>query len=276
MEPELQDLPYDERRLVVVVKPEAVRETKNDSSQSGLEVAIGAALSFALSIGIAGTIGLVGLPLARAVLDFRKQARAGDFHGDLRVISPIEARQFSFPVGHPRKKVVYVGHPLDPAVYQPFANFHSFLFEHKVAEAQRLIRALGAETISIVRIAGWGQTTGLHVDVPVHGTNVGASGDSRTNAEAYIETKMTLNPTKQPHIPNGLVWFPHEPLWREVAEARLESGLTSFEIEVKSSDDYGVNLGLKAMVQKSGLDIGGEFVKHETTVWRLKGTFARL
>ena len=96
----------------------------------------------------------------------------------------------------------------------------------------------------------------------------------RSNAEAYVETKMTLKPTKDPHVPVNLVWFPHEPLWKELADARLESGLTSYELEVKYGDDYGIDVGLKAMIEKSGLDIGGEFVKHQKTVWKIKGTFA--
>jgi hypothetical protein len=85
---------------------------------------------------------------------------------------------------------------------------------------------------------------------------------------------MKLNPTKAPHIPDGLIWFQHEPLWREVAEARLESGLDAFLIDVRSTDDYGVNAQLKARIAKSGLDAGGTFVEHRDTVWLLQGTFS--
>jgi hypothetical protein len=28
------------------------------------------------------------------------------------------------------------------------------------------------------------------------------------------------------------------------------------------------------MVEKAGLDIGGDFVKHQKTEWKLRGTFA--
>jgi hypothetical protein len=48
-----------------------------------------------------------------------------------------------FPVGHSRKNVVYIGHSVGPPIYVPVADFHRLLFEHKVAEAQRMIRCLG-------------------------------------------------------------------------------------------------------------------------------------
>lgn len=272
----LQDLPYDERRLIVVAKPEAVSDDRDDSwTEPAVETFVAAAIAAALRPGVGPIIGLVGPPVLRAAARFRKRAQAQKFDGELRVISPVEARDLTFPADHfPRRKVVYVGHPLDPVVYLPVANFHSFLFDHKVAEAMRLLRALGATTISIVSSSGWNQTTGLRVEVPVEGINVGASAGLRSSADAFVETTMTLNPTRDPHLPDNLVWFPHEPLWKEVAEARLESGLTSFDLDVKSIGDYGVDGGLKAMVEKSGLNIGGEFVKHETTVWKIKGTFA--
>lgn len=271
----LKDLPYDERRLIVVAKPETVPKDREDSwTEPAVESVIAAAIAAALRPGLGGIIGLVGPPVLRAAANFRKRAEAQQFVGEFRVISPVEARQLTFPADHyPRRKVVYVGHPLDPVVYLPFASFHSFLFEHKVAEAMRLLRALGATTISIVRTSGWDQTAGVRVDVPVEGVDVGASAGMRNSAEAYVETTMTLNPTKAPHLPEDLVWFPHEPLWKEMAEARLESGLIAFDLEVNSGADFGVDVGLKAMIEKSGLNIGGEYVKHEKTMWKMKGTF---
>jgi hypothetical protein len=85
---------------------------------------------------------------------------------------------------------------------------------------------------------------------------------------------MRLNPSGSPRVPDDLVWFPHEPLWQEVVDARLTSGLTSFVLDVRSFDDYGVNASLKALVDKYGLEAGGSFVEHRATLWRLEGTFS--
>jgi hypothetical protein len=85
---------------------------------------------------------------------------------------------------------------------------------------------------------------------------------------------MRLKPTMPAWVPDDLVWLPHEPLWREVAQARLESGLDSFALDVRSTDDYGVNASLKALVAKAGLEAGGSFIEHRNTVWRLQGAFS--
>lgn len=35
-----------------------------------------------------------------------------------------------------------------------------------------------------------------------------------------------------------------------------------------------VNASLKTLVGKTGLEIGGNFVEHRNTIWRLQGTFS--
>jgi len=75
-------------------------------------------------------------------------------------------------------------------------------------------------------------------------------------------------------IPKDLIWFRSEPLWQEVANARLESGLRSFTIDVKYSDDFGINARLKTKIASVGLELGGTFTEYRETVWKLSGTFA--
>jgi hypothetical protein len=134
--------------------------------------------------------------------------------------------------------------------------------------------------VKVVRVEGWDQTAGVNLGVAVPtGTDAStfemkASGGRETSSGTTILTEMKLNPTAPPHIPDGLVWLTHEPLWQEVAQARLESGLDSFAIDVRSTDDYGVNASLKALVAKSGLEVGGNFVEHRNTIWQLNGTFS--
>jgi hypothetical protein len=52
--------------------------------------------------------------------------------------------------------------------------------------------------------------------------------------------------------------------------------LREFSLDVRSSDDFGINASLKALVNKVGLDAGGKFVEHVETIWRLEGEFAPL
>jgi hypothetical protein len=203
-----------------------------------------------------------------------KMQEAGE---DLLAVSSEVADQLRFPVGHPRKKVAYIGHPVDPPVYIPVADFHRLLFEHKVAEALRLIRSLGATSIEVSSVEGWDQSLGINIgaNVPAaESVDVGVSA-SRTSAKGRVVlSTMKLSPTQAPTLPPDLAWLPHEPLWQEIARARLESDLDSFTLDVRSTDDYGVNAGLKALVAKAGLEAGGSYVEHRNTIWRLRGTFS--
>lgn len=263
---ELLDMPYNQRRIIVV------RDDSPAGVTSGKSVSpvVRSIASFVRAYPtVALTLAAVELIKAR-----REMRQGGE---NLIPVTSIEATQLRFPVGHPRRKVAYIGHPVDPPAYMPMADFHRFLFEHKVAEALRLIRSLGAVTVEVLRVEGWDQTAGVNLGLAlpdVSKADVGVSASKARGRSHSVLSTMQLKPTQSPSVPANLVWLPHEPLWQEVAQARLESGLDSFIVDVRSTDDYGVNAGLKALVAKAGLETGGAFVEHRNTVWRLQGTFS--
>jgi hypothetical protein len=273
---ELLQMPYNQRRIIVVRDDSAAVGT---SGRSISPVARSVA-SFAQAYPAVASLvrAYPTVAIARAAADLVKARREMRQGGEnLIPVTSIEATQLRFPVGHPRRKVAYIGHPVDPPAYMPMADFHRFLFEHKVAEALRLIRSLGAVTVEVVRIEGWDQTAGVNLGVglpEVSQTDIAASAGKVRGSSHTVLSTMQLKPTQSPSLPKDLVWLPHEPLWQEVAQARLESGLDSFVVDVRSTDDYGVNAGLKALVAKAGLEAGGAFVEHRYTIWRLKGTFS--
>jgi hypothetical protein len=253
-------MPYDKRRLIVVTDQVPAKRNGGNLRLIGSLAAFSPVLAIALLPGF--------------IVSARNQMQE---EGEtLLPVSSADAAQLHLPVGHPRQKVVYIGHPVDPSTYVPVADFHRFLFEHKVAEALRLIRSLGAVTIEVVRVEGWDQTVGVSLGLGVPGVpfNAGASAGRERGNGLSVLTTMRLNPTQSPSVPAGLVWLPHEPLWQELVQARLESGLDSFALDVRSTDDYGVNAGLKALVARAGLEAGGSFVEHRSTIWRLQGTFS--
>jgi len=263
----LLEKPYNQRRIILVTDRVPGPVTSNKPLSRRVIPTL-----LAIPFGLSGVLASAAI---EAYIKARREMRQGG--EDLIPISSAEAAQLRFPVGHPRGKVVYIGHPVDPPVYLPLADFHRFLFEHKVAEALRLIRSLGAVTIQVLRVEGWDQTAGIGLAAALPGVQqagVGVSvADERVGGRSVLST-MRLNPTQSPSVPADLVWLPHEPLWQEVAQARIESGLDSFVIDVRSTEDYGVNASLKALVLKAGLDAGGSFVEHRHTVWRLQGTFS--
>lgn len=272
---EIVELPYDERRIIVVTDRVPAAAAKRQSSRADVLTNFLPMVGGRLPWLVGGIVGGAAIQLiVEAAKEFRSAGEA---------IFPINwetAKGLRFPPGHPRRNVVYVGHPVDAGYYIPAADFHRFLFQHKVAEAQRLIRSLGAVDVRVVHVQGWDRSAaikmGLSLPPAVSGAEVevGAEADLTQKTGHQILMTMKLTPTDDPYMPNDLVWTPHEPLWQEVAAARLESGLEQFAIDVRSTDDFGVNAGLKLLIQKTGLDAGGNFVEHQDTVWQLEGTFS--
>jgi len=248
----LVDLPYAERQLIVVVSDAVVaaeREAKRGDSGTSLEEI---AVAASMMSQVAGRVAVLAVETARAA------GRARRDGVDVLTVSSTEAASLTFPLGHPRPKVLYVGHPAVPTTYYAAAGFHHHTFEHKFVEAVGLVMALGA--------------TQLEVDMKGSEARVDTKR-SRSRGSSALFT-ATLKGNANPTLPAGLVWFPHEPTWQQVAEGRLEYGLTQFQLSVRYEDDYGIDAGLKVKAGKAGLDLGGSFQEHESTVWRIEGKFA--
>jgi hypothetical protein len=192
-------------------------------------------------------------------------------------VSNSEAKALILPVGHPRDKVLYVGHPAIPTIYYTAASFHIRTFEHKFSEAVRILTTLGATQYEVERESGWWKEFATNLSGPfgTTGVQVGAEVDKTKSSESRIHYIATLSGNESPTLPKQLVWYPHEPLWQEVAQARLHYGLEKFNLTLRYEDDYGINAGLKLAVEQIGLDVGGKFLEHQSTVWRIVGTFGK-
>jgi hypothetical protein len=169
---------------------------------------------------------------------------------------------------------VYVGNPAVAERYYPAANIHPQIFEHKFAEAVRLIMALGAAQMTVRWESGWGKDVAATLRIPLSMIARGR-GEIRANADrqSSLLFEAHLKPT-QPELPDGLVWFGHEPTWQSVADGRLKYGLTHFELSVESTDDYGIDTGFEAKVRRQKvLSLGGAFTAHARTRWSIEGDF---
>lgn len=188
-----------------------------------------------------------------------------------------EANLLVFPPGHPRDRVLYIGHPALPKVYYTAASFHRMAFEHKFSEAIDILMHLGATELRVEHVRGWSRefSNRLSVAIPEVGEVDGNVGkNSKTSAMLLYEAK--LDPQTEPQLPDNLVWYHHEPTWQSVAKGRLKFGLKEFSLTVNYEDDFGVNAGLKLSVEKVGLDLGGRFEGHESTTWKLVGKFGEI
>jgi hypothetical protein len=270
---DLMTMLYPERQLIVVVRDDAVglvqRATSGDAPRRWARAAPWIKSSFALRISLAA---------AASATHLRKLRQRSD-RANLRylVVTTSQAKNLRFPTGHPLRNTVYAGDPGVVGRYYPIASFHRILFEGKVAEVLRLLRSLGATEISIEYLEGFRRGAGVDLTVAVPAevdVNVGGGVNATTTARSSAKTTMHLSPTMSAQLPTDLVWFQSEPLWQEVAKARLEAGLRSFTIDVNYADDYGINADLEAMIKDVGLQFGGSFTEYRETVWKLSGSFA--
>jgi hypothetical protein len=288
----LAALPYAERQLIVVVDDALVaaeREAQGkaepgNGGASAVEIAKEAALAIAPEsrwragrVRVARIAGLTGHMVASAVETALAAARARDSGVDVLTVASTEAASLTFPPGHPRDRVLYVGHPAVPTTYYAAAGFHRHTFEHMFAEAVELVMALGATQLEVEHVKGWSDELAANLAVPLPmaaGAEAGLHAEQSRSHGSSALFKATLKGNANPKLPDGLVWFPHEPTWQQLAEGRLKHGLTRFQLSVRYEDDYGIDAGLKLKAGKAGLDLGGSFQEHESTVWRIEGNFA--
>ncbi len=282
--PAFTDLPYADRRLIVF--DPSCQEAKENHMPSMAPAPRSPSLTKA-AMEHATDLLLITSPMlliAKKSIEWGAKAwTAGTSpvpgSGSTTMIVTIgrnERDALKFPPGHPNERVVYVGHPLDPPVYWPLAHFHRFAFEHKVSEAIQLIMALGATTMTVEHVAGWSRDMSARLNIPIPETpasiNASASATGKSDSQALF--KATLRGSEHPELPDGLIWFPHEPTWQQIANGRLKYGLRDFSLSVNYSDDFGIDASLAAKVEALELTLGGSFQRHEATVWKIQGTFA--
>ncbi len=274
--PSLLSRPYAERQRIVVADDAVVhaeRQVEDKAADSGKAVDWGQVAVLAASL----TPMLTTAALAAGVAfeTARAAARARDRGFEVLTISRTEAHVLRFPPGHPRDRVLYVGHPAAENLYYPAAGFHRLTFEHKFAEAIRLLMSLGATELEVEHLRGWSNEFAANLAVPLPSVpvEVGAKGGQKQSKSSSALFRGTLRGSENPIIPADLVWYAYEPTWESVAEGALRYGLREFELLVRYEDDYGVDAGLKLAVQKAGLDLGGSFQEYVSTSWKISGTF---
>ena len=258
---------YIERQLIVFVD-DLMSTKQNDTSNSSETIfdGINSGILSGLIISPFPTIELIEL----AIKIYKKSQKKG-----LRV-TPVPyswIKVFNLPPGHPREDVLYAAHPTLKACYVPVSDFHRFTFEHKFSEILSILMHLGVKEITVEHVEGWGKEFAAKISSGIPSVEAGFEG-SRTNKKTdkalyKAEFKGSENPT----LPDKLIWYNHEPTWQSIVEGRMNFGLRNFSLQLIYQDDYGINSGLKAKAEKIGLDLAGNFEKHESTTWSIKGTF---
>jgi hypothetical protein len=266
---DLTRMPYAERQLLVFVQ-DSVWDAEIKAERSGNRSQFGWSdvLKVVSPFGI-GTYAVIGELVYAAYKKMRES-------GTKILTAPYSwAQSLSMLPGHPRDAVLYVAHPVQSEVYFPTADFHRFVFEHKFAEALKLLMHLGARKCVVKHQHGWSRdfASTLSAGIPSVGVDLAASGgtNSANNQSLLFEAEFEGHDT--PEIPDDLIWFQHEPTWRTLADGRLKFGLRQFSLQLNYNDDFSVHAGLKLKAEKAGFDLGGKFTDHVSTSWSIAGTF---
>jgi hypothetical protein len=273
---EILSLPYTDRQIIVVTADELAEATQYEGKKALHAQSNGVDWRRIAEVAI---LDVVPIPFSNLLVEISKEAiqswgRARESGVGVMAIGKSVAKNLSFPPGHPREGLIYIGHPTLNTAYYPMAEFHRVIFEHKFCEAIELLMALGATKIKVEHVKGWSKDFSGRISAPLGSTcNIKSETESKENKASSLLYEANLVGLNNPVIPESLVWFNHEPTWQSIAKGRINYGLQNFSLSISYEDDFGVNAGLKASVLKSGLDIGGKFEDHQSTVWRLEGEF---
>lgn len=208
---------------------------------------------------------------ARAAEIRRAQARLQGQGRNVVFVTSAATATLRFPRGEPVFGTLYAGHPTRPAEYFPVNSFHADVFDTKVAEAINLLHCLGAFSVSVQHVRGW--TRGANFEVGGTRLPLKFLGKAARGGSKSITFDGEYAPTTAPALPQDLSWYDREPLWRALAEGRLRSGMTRFQLDVRYDQDFGIDLSLVDSAEGLGLRLGGEFKAQRETVWRMTGHF---
>lgn len=158
--------------------------------------------------------------------------------------------------------VVYAAHPADSKYYIRIADFHSYLLQDKRAEFVRLAASLGAKEIKLVdsKENSTGGKGSAYFKEPTSIADIGVDvGVNKISQDSFSLSAKFPVATKPPAIPNKLRWYWQEPLWQEMAEARMNRWLGEFNVRFTYSQDFNITSNLVAKISGLGLNAGGSF-----------------
>ena len=158
-----------------------------------------------------------------------------------------------FPIGHPVANHLYVGHPFVASKYLLYENYELELIEDRVREFCQLVQSLGATEIQIDCINSSSNSADYHTNQRVSGgadyKAVAAKGsyerDRRNKLMQEISRNVNLHqrfsPTDLPCLPDGLIWYPHEPSWQRLYQQRLQGAINEHEERIETKTSQVVN-----------------------------------
>ena len=163
------------------------------------------------------------------------------------------AQRLRFQPGHPRTGFTYIQHPLRTNTYYDVDSFHANLLASKHGELMYLLQCLGAKRVSLKvdhsvteeqrqRLAT--QQSGGAEGIAFGGSfQRDAQTESGSTAALYqkLAESAEFTGNVEPHVPEDLVFFPHEEQWQRMAKTAQQHGYRKTHVVLEYRQDYAVN-----------------------------------
>lgn len=244
------DRNVNERQIVIIASPEKLKNLNKE-------------------VDWRTAIGLVAWPVGYAAYKYFSTETPYPYPVfDLKA----SRNTFEFPVNHPVDGQVYACCEASPDLYVPFAFFHQYMYQSKMAAFLKICADLGAKRCKVTYAEENGKDISANFgvsDIPTEMGNV--SGDANVSSKKHSSSAAAVF-AEFPQ-PKGQIkgsssrWMNGEPTWIAMQESRLGNGLDKFRAEFTYSDDLGIKGDLAAKISKIGLSIGGKYEEMSRKKW---------
>ena len=234
---------------------------------------------------------LCGIAIDIVKKDIKIKGKLGDFVARSRYFSNIgnvavvdrdtAIRQFDF-TNIPRKEwMVYVRCPVNKNLLIPFADFHRYVYQEKMAAFIKICRKLAAKSIKIsfskTNQNGEKYTVGVSGGVADYGsakvqTAIARTQDSKENTNANYEFERSIRISPLDHVDK--LWLDSEPTWREMYACRqavspIKKFIAKFTYNESCKVDLNASISFSNAYWNLGAEAGASFEKFEAVEWEM-------
>lgn len=267
---EFNNLPYNERRLLIVVDNENRKIDKIKElgkSNKNLEMFSKTLLAAGTSSPIGGFGVKAALVASGAVVNYVSASLDKKTKIPIYVATLDEVAGVTFSTIEPSLNSLYIANPVATDIYYNASEFHELVMKHKFDEVVRILQSLGATKITAInneeqKSSAMGKVTSdFSVTFQKHNTS-------------KIYYNGTYKPTHKAFLPDKLYWYENNGGLKNIVEGRLYRGMESFELVFEVTSDFGITADLIVKLEKAiGIKLKGEYKSFEKTYLKINGEF---